>query len=129
LRTRASHLVAAFGQTAFEETFMTRRTIKQTKKATAESASGLRAMIDSAEGLLEDLKDQSGAAVESVREKISTTVQMARDRLEDLEVSEVASDAIDGTVGFVKSDPWRAIAIGALAVIAISLVARRGSDY
>jgi ElaB/YqjD/DUF883 family membrane-anchored ribosome-binding protein len=49
---------------------------------------------------------------------------MARDRLEDLKGTEVASDAFDSTVGFLKSDPWRTVAIGALAVLVISLVVR-----
>jgi ElaB/YqjD/DUF883 family membrane-anchored ribosome-binding protein len=103
---------------------MAKRTPKRTKKAIAESASALQDVIDSAEELLESLKDQPGAAVQRAREKISTTLKMPRDRLEDLKGTEVASDAFDSTVRFLKSDPWRTVAIGALAVLVISLVVR-----
>jgi ElaB/YqjD/DUF883 family membrane-anchored ribosome-binding protein len=45
-----------------------------------------------------------------------------------LDVPEIASDAIDSTVGFLRSDPWRTVAIGALAVLAVSLLVRSGSN-
>ncbi len=107
---------------------MTRRPAQRAKKTIAESASGLQSVIDSAEEALESLKDQQGAAAERIRERISATLDKARQRLDDLDVPELASDAFEGTVGFLKDNPWRTVAIGALAVLAASLVVRGLSD-
>jgi ElaB/YqjD/DUF883 family membrane-anchored ribosome-binding protein len=100
----------------------------QSKKNGSLAASGLHDLIENAEELLESVKDLDGAAAEKVRESVSKTVQDARARLSELDVPEMASDAIDNTVGFVRRDPWRAVAIAALAVLAISTLVRRGSE-
>jgi ElaB/YqjD/DUF883 family membrane-anchored ribosome-binding protein len=94
------------------------------KKKVSEAASGLQSLIDGAEDMLETLKDQQGAAAEKLREKVSATLENARGRLSQLDVPELASDAVDSTVDFLRSDPWRTVAIGALAVLAISLLVR-----
>ena len=106
---------------------MAKRTTKQARKAVADSATGLQHVIDSAEELLESLRDQQGAAVDQLRAKVSATVKDARDRLEELDIPELAADAVDRTVGFVRSDPWRSVAIGALAALAVTVVMRSGS--
>jgi ElaB/YqjD/DUF883 family membrane-anchored ribosome-binding protein len=106
---------------------MATKRAKQSKKKVSEAASGLQDLIESAEGLLESVKDQQGAAAEKLREKVSETVENARTRLSELDVPEMASDAIDSTVGFLRSDPWRTVAIGALAILAVSLLVRNGS--
>jgi ElaB/YqjD/DUF883 family membrane-anchored ribosome-binding protein len=105
---------------------MTKRTTKHAKKAVADSASGLQHVIDSAEDLLESLRDQQGEAVDHLRARISTTIQNARDRIGELDVPELASEAVDSTLGFVRRDPWRSVAIGALAALAVTLVMRSG---
>jgi ElaB/YqjD/DUF883 family membrane-anchored ribosome-binding protein len=107
---------------------MASKRAKQSKKKVSDAASGLQDLIDSAEGLLDSVKDQQGVAAERMREKISETVENARTRLSELDVPEIASDAIDSTVGFLRSDPWRTVAIGALAVLAVSLLVRSGSN-
>jgi ElaB/YqjD/DUF883 family membrane-anchored ribosome-binding protein len=106
---------------------MTKRTAKQAKRAVAESASGLQGVIDSADELLDSLRDQQGEAVDRLRTKIAASVKAARDRLEDLDVPELASDAVDSTTSFLRSDPWRTVAIGALAALAVSLIVRSSS--
>jgi ElaB/YqjD/DUF883 family membrane-anchored ribosome-binding protein len=58
------------------ETDMTRRTDGQRRRI-AESASGLQNVIDSAEEVLESLKDQQGAAAERVRGRISAAFRNA----------------------------------------------------
>jgi len=105
-----------------------RRTAKHAKRAVAESASSLQSVIDSAGELLESIQDQQGAAVEQLREKVSGAAKVARDRLDSLDASELASDAIDDTVGFLRSNPWRSVAIGAIAALAVSLVVRSSSS-
>lgn len=106
---------------------MANRTAKQAKRRVADSATELQHVIDSAEELLESLRDQEGATVEKVRAKVSAAIKNARDRIGELDVPEIASGMVDGTVGFLRSNPWRSVAIGALAVLAISLM-RSGSD-
>jgi ElaB/YqjD/DUF883 family membrane-anchored ribosome-binding protein len=98
------------------------------KKSIGDAASGLQDLVDSAEDLLTDLKDQKGEAVERLREKVSTTISDARQRLADSDVSDIASEAYDNAVGLVRQDPWRAVAIGALALLAGSLLLRALSD-
>ena len=107
---------------------MATKRAKQSKKNGSLAAAGLHDLIESAEGLLESVKDLEGAAAEKVRENVSKTVQGARARLSELDIPEMASDAIDSTVGFVRRDPWRAVAIGALAVLAVSTLVRRGTE-
>jgi ElaB/YqjD/DUF883 family membrane-anchored ribosome-binding protein len=109
------------------EKFMAMRHAMQANKKVTDAASGLQDLIESAEDLLESVQDQQGAAAEKLREKVSETVRSARTRLSELDVSEMASDAVDGAVGFLRSDPWRTVAIGALAVLAISLLVRGSS--
>ena len=103
---------------------MTTRHAMHAKRVVSDSASGLQSLIDSSEDLLESLKDQQGAAVERVREKVSATLQSAQQRLSDLDISGTAAEALDNTVGFIRRDPWRTVAIGALAVLAVSLLVR-----
>src|ERR1700743_267158 len=107
---------------------MATKRAKQAKKKLADAAFGLQELIDSAEGLLENAKDLEGTAAEKLREKVSETVRSARARLSELDVPEMASDAVDSTVGFVREDPWRAVAIGALAMLAVSLLVRSSRD-
>ena len=108
---------------------MAERTAKKRgKKAVADSASGLQSMIDSAEELLESVKDQQGAVAASLREKLSDTIDKARDRLGAFDAQEAASEAIDTTVGFVRNDPWRSMAIGTLALLAVTLLLRLSSN-
>lgn len=106
---------------------MTMRT-RQAKQAVADSAAGLQDVIDSADELLESLRDQPGEAVDRLRTKIAASVQAARGRLDDLDVPARAGDALDSTLGFVRSDPWRTVAIGALAALAVSLMVRGASS-
>jgi len=101
---------------------MTKRAAKQAKQAVAESAAGLQDVIDSADEFLETLRDQQGEAVDRLRTKMAASVKTAHERLENLEVPELARDAVGRTSTFVRRDPWRAVAIGALAVLAVSLV-------
>jgi ElaB/YqjD/DUF883 family membrane-anchored ribosome-binding protein len=107
---------------------MVKRRAMQAKNSVDGAASGLKDLIDSAEDMLESLKDQQGAAAEKLREKVSATISSARDRLADIDVSEAASDAYEGAVGLIREDPWRAVAVGALAALAATLLFQVLSD-
>jgi ElaB/YqjD/DUF883 family membrane-anchored ribosome-binding protein len=98
---------------------MAKRPTKRVKATATDAVSGMRSVIDSAEELLETLREEQGPAVERMREKVSATIENARDRLSEVDVPELASGAIDSTVVFVRSDPWRAVAIGALGLLAV----------
>jgi len=104
---------------------MTKRTSR--RRAAPESVSGLQGVIDSADELLESLRDQQGEAADRLRTKVAASVQSARERLQSLDVPELAGEAIDSASGFFRANPWRTVAIGALAALAVSLVARTSS--
>ena len=108
---------------------MTKRAAKRAKQALAESASGLQDVIDSADELLESLRDEQGEAVERLRTKIAASVTSAQERLESLEAREFARDAAGSTARFLRRDPWRTVAIGALAALAVSLVVRGPTSH
>jgi ElaB/YqjD/DUF883 family membrane-anchored ribosome-binding protein len=103
---------------------MTTRHAMHAKRAVADSASGLQNLIDSSEEVLESLKDQQGAAVDRLRERLSATMRVAQHRLSDLDLPDTASAALESTVGFVRGNPWRAVALGALGVLAAVLFMR-----
>jgi ElaB/YqjD/DUF883 family membrane-anchored ribosome-binding protein len=107
---------------------MAKRRAMQAKNSVEHAASDLQDLIESAEDLLESLQEQQGAAVERLRTKVSATITSARARLADTDVSEMASEAYDNTVGFIRQDPWRTVAIGALAVLTATLVIRAVTD-
>jgi ElaB/YqjD/DUF883 family membrane-anchored ribosome-binding protein len=107
---------------------MAKRRAMQAKNSVDNAASGLKDLIDSAEDLLESLKDQQGATADQLRAKVAATISSAQNRLSDIDVPEVASDAYEDTVGFIREDPWRAVAVGALAALAASLLLRALSD-
>jgi hypothetical protein len=62
-----------------------RKHAKRIKRAVADSSSGLQSLIDSAEELLESMKDQQGAVAAQLREKLSDTIRKTRDRLDDFD--------------------------------------------
>ena len=106
------------------------RTARTAKRAVGNAAAGLQDLIESADELLSDLHDQQGAAVNALRKRVSHTAAVARRRLDRLSpvIADVASDTLDGAVGFVRRDPWRSVAIGAVAVLLLSMFARFGSE-
>jgi ElaB/YqjD/DUF883 family membrane-anchored ribosome-binding protein len=100
------------------------------KSTAADAAAGLQDLIDSADGLLTDLQHQQGAAVQALREKVTTTIAAARRKLDELapDIKAAAGETLDSAIGFVRRDPWRAVAIGALTLLAFSLLTRLGEE-
>jgi len=91
---------------------------------------GLQELIDSAEALLEELRDAKDPAVETLRAKLRRTVKSASSRLQSFrpDMSELTSQTVQSTMSFVRRDPWRAIALGALAVVALGILAHASGD-
>ena len=98
------------------------------KNSVSDATASLQGVIDSAEDMIESVKDQQGDAVDRLRTKLSESIKNARQRLASLNVSESVSEAYDNTVGFVRDDPWRAVAIVAIAVLALTALIRATSD-
>jgi ElaB/YqjD/DUF883 family membrane-anchored ribosome-binding protein len=91
---------------------------------------GLQELINSAEALLEELRDAKDPAVETLRSRLKRTVKGASSRLQDFrpDMRELTSQTVENTMSFVRRDPWRAIAIGALAVVALGVLAHLSGD-
>lgn len=102
---------------------------KQAQAASDEIRGGLEELIESAESLLLELEDQKTAVADSLRKRAAATIKSARRRLAQLQpdVQELAAKTYRGTVTFVRKDPWRAIALGALVVLAIGIFASVGN--
>jgi ElaB/YqjD/DUF883 family membrane-anchored ribosome-binding protein len=107
---------------------MARVRAMRAKNSVSGAAAGLQNVIDSAEDMLENVKDQKGDAIDRMRKKLAESVAEARQRLANLEVPESVSVAYDNTLGFVRDDPWRAVAIGALAILAVTVLIRATAD-
>ena len=109
---------------------MARTEATRAKRTVSGAAAGLQDLIDSADELLSNLRDQQGEAVDALRDRVSATAASARRRLQRLgpQVQDAAGETLDSAVGFLRRDPWRAVAIGALTVLAFSLFTRLGSD-
>jgi hypothetical protein len=63
----------------------------------------------SAEELLESVKDQQGAVAAQLREKLSGTVDKTRDRLEEFDAREAASEPLIprwGSSAMTRGAPW-----------------------
>ena len=96
----------------------------------AEIESGLEELIAGAEALIEELQDQKGEAVDNLRSRAAATIRNARRRLVDLrpDVQDLAARTARTTAAFVRRDPWRAVALGALAVLALGIFVSSGGD-
>jgi ElaB/YqjD/DUF883 family membrane-anchored ribosome-binding protein len=103
---------------------------RQAREFGEDIGQGLEELIDSAQALLEELQDQQGPAVESLRARAAATLKSASRHLSRLRpgAEELASRTFRSTLGFIRRDPWRAIALGALAVVAIGILAHSGDS-
>jgi len=87
-------------------------------------------LLDSANELLDSIKDESGPAAERLRSKLGDTIDAASEQLESFrgDASEVGQQALESTLRFVRRDPWRAVALGALIAVGVMVVASLTSD-
>lgn len=88
---------------------------------------GLKAVIDEAQQLLNKAENQADRSIGSTRERMSSSMRSARDSLSDMQDSAVSvtRDAAKTTQRYVKSNPWKTIGIGALAGVAIGMLLSR----
>ena len=91
-----------------------------------ETMAQLNRTVTQAEELLRALGDESGQAIDAMRERVSATLLDARSRLSGgaTHARQVASDSMTRADAYVHENPWRAVAIaagiGALAAILLS---------
>lgn len=87
----------------------------------------LRGLIDQAEEMLQSLAGQSGEAAERLRARVEATVVNARARLADLEgnARELTEQAAENADRYVRSNPWAAVGIAAVAGLVIGAMISR----
>jgi ElaB/YqjD/DUF883 family membrane-anchored ribosome-binding protein len=89
----------------------------------------LNRIVDQAETLLRSLGEQSGEAAAAVRERVTQTLHQAQARLAATatEAEQVAENLADRADGYVRSNPWQAVAIAALLGGVVALLVSKTS--
>jgi ElaB/YqjD/DUF883 family membrane-anchored ribosome-binding protein len=89
----------------------------------------LNRIVDQAETLLRSLGEQSGEAAEAVRERVTQTLRQAQARLAATatEAEQVVESLADRADGYVRTNPWQAVAIAALLGGVVALVVAKTS--
>jgi ElaB/YqjD/DUF883 family membrane-anchored ribosome-binding protein len=101
-----------------------RRIARHSRNAAADIADDLRDLLAELEAAL---GEGTQADADALREDVRKRLDAARDRLEVLRAAthERASEAFSSADGYVRDNPWQAVAIaGGLALIAGALIAR-----
>jgi ElaB/YqjD/DUF883 family membrane-anchored ribosome-binding protein len=98
-----------------------------------ETMAQLNRTVAQAEDLLRALGDESGEAIDAMRERVSTTLRDARARISGRasQARNVASDTMTRADAYVHANPWRAVAIGAGVGMALAIMlssSRRSSN-
>ena len=89
----------------------------------------LNRIVDQAETLLRSLGEQGGEAAEAVRERVTQTLHQAKARLAATatEAEQVAENLADRADGYVRSNPWQAVALAALLGGVVALLVSKTS--
>ena len=76
----------------------------------------LNRIVEQAESLLNSLGAEGGEAAEAVRERVSQTLHQAKSKLAATasNAEEVVESLADRADGYVRNNPWQAVAIAAL---------------
>ena len=88
----------------------------ESKNAVDPTIEELNRIVEQAESLLSSLSAQGGEAAEAVRERVSQTLNQAKSRLAATASSaeEVVESLADRADGYVRKNPWQAVAVAAL---------------
>jgi len=95
-----------------------------------ETMAQLSRTVSQAEDLLRALGDESGQAIDAMRERVSATLRDAKSRLTGRasQAKNVASDTMTRADAYVHANPWRAVAIGAGIGVLLAVVLSRRTD-
>ena len=90
----------------------------------------LNRIVEQAESLLSSLGAEGGEAAEAVRERVSQTLNQAKSKLAATasDAEEVAESLADRADGYVRSNPWQAIAIAALLGGVVTLLVTKSAN-
>ncbi|MEP7242689.1 MAG: DUF883 family protein [Gammaproteobacteria bacterium] len=90
----------------------------------------LRSLVDSAEALLEGISEQQGPAIDELRSRAKSTLNEARDRLAMLKPARdrLQSQTVRAAGRFIRRDPWRAVAVASLVVLAVGVFVLGSGD-
>ena len=89
----------------------------------------LNRIVDQAESLLRSLGEEGGEAAEAVRDRVTQTLHQAKARLAETasEAEQVAESLADRADGYVRTNPWQAVAIAALLGGVVALLITKTS--
>jgi ElaB/YqjD/DUF883 family membrane-anchored ribosome-binding protein len=89
----------------------------------------LNRIVDQAETLLRSLGEQGGDAAAAARERVTQTLHQAQARLAATaaEAELVAENLADRADGYVRSNPWQAVALAALLGGVVALLVSKSS--
>lgn len=87
----------------------------------------LKMVINDAEGLLKNTRQQAGEGYQAARARFESTLGSARSSLSSLEenLSGTAREAMKTTDQYVQSHPWQAVGAGAVAGLIVGLLLGR----
>jgi ElaB/YqjD/DUF883 family membrane-anchored ribosome-binding protein len=90
----------------------------------------LNRIVDQAETLLRSLGEQGGDAADAVRERVTQTLHQAKAKLAATatEAEQVAESLADRADGYVRSNPWQAVALAALLGGVVALLVTKSSS-
>jgi len=90
----------------------------------------LNRIVEQAESLLSSLGAEGGEAAEAVRERVSQTLNQAKSKLKATasNAEEVVESLADRADGYVRSNPWQAVAIAALLGGVVTLLLTKSAN-
>ena len=89
----------------------------------------LNRIVDQAESLLRSLGEEGGEAAEAARDRVTQTLHQAKARLAETvsEAEQVAESLADRADGYVRTNPWQAVALAALLGGVVALLITKSS--
>jgi ElaB/YqjD/DUF883 family membrane-anchored ribosome-binding protein len=96
-----------------------------------ETLAQLSRTVSQAEDLLRALGDESGEAIDAMRNRVAATLRDARTRLNDRaqQARHLAHDTMSQADQFVHENPWRAVAIGASLGVLVAMLMSRHREF
>jgi ElaB/YqjD/DUF883 family membrane-anchored ribosome-binding protein len=90
----------------------------------------LNRIVEQAESLLSSLGAEGGEAAEAVRERVSQTLHQAKTKLKAAATNaeEVVESLAERADGYVRSNPWQAVAIAALLGGVVTLLISKAAN-
>jgi len=103
---------------------------KEPKNTVDPTVEELNRIVEQAETLLKSLSAQGGEAADAVRERVSQTLNQAKTKLAATAstAEEVVDSLADRADGYVRKNPWQAVAFAALLGGVITLLITKSGN-